>query len=76
MPMKQNATDNVAHLTKRWLSPFDLQQEYGFSKSMQSKMRMSSNRSTIPFCKIGGKYILYDRYKIDEWIQDHQVQGA
>ena len=65
--------------TKMWLSPDDLEQEYGFSKSTQAKMRMSSSRSTIPFCKIGGKYILYSREQINEWIKDHQVhqvQGA
>lgn len=61
---------------KRWLSPDDLEQEYGFSKSTQSKMRMSSNPSTIPFSKIGGKYIRYDRTMIDQWLEDHQVQGG
>lgn len=60
----------------RWLSPDDLQQEYGFSKSSQAKMRMCSNPSTIPFSKINGKYIRYDRCLIDQWLEDHQVQGA
>lgn len=61
---------------KRWLSPDDLQQEYGFSKSTQAKFRMQKNKSTIPFSKIGGKYIRYDRALIDQWIEDHQVQGG
>lgn len=60
---------------KRWLSPDDLQEEYGFSKSAQAKMRMASNSSTIPFSKIGGKYIRYDRQLIDAWLEEHQVQG-
>jgi len=64
-----------AKLTKRWLSPADLADEYGFSKSSQSKMRMSSSSSTLPFSKVGGKYIRYDRVAIDAWLEDHKVQG-
>jgi len=64
-----------AKLTKRWLSPDDLVEEYGFSKSTQSKMRMQKSNSTIPFSKVGGKYIRYDRVAIDKWLEEHQVQG-
>lgn len=62
--------------SKRWLSPSDLESEYGFSKSWQAKARMSSNACSIPFCKIGGKYVRYDRYEIDAWIACHHVQGG
>lgn len=61
---------------KRWLLPSELEAEYGFSKSTQAKMRMASNSSTIPFSKIGGKYIRYDRLAIDKWLEEHQVQGG
>lgn len=61
-------------LKKRWLSTGDLEKEYEFSKSSQAKMRMASNSSTIPFSKIG-RYIRYDRYLIDAWLEQHQVQG-
>ncbi len=60
---------------KRWLDPTDLESEYGFSKSTQAKMRMSSNASTIPFSKIGAKFIRYDRLLIDKWLEDHQING-
>lgn len=60
----------------RWLSPDDLEAEYGFSKSWQGKARMTSNPSSIPFSKIGGKYIRYDRYQIDRWLEEHQIQGG
>lgn len=63
-------------LNKRWLSPDELEAEYGFSKSVQGKMRMASNRSTLPYSKIGGKFIRYDRVAIDKWLEDHQVQGG
>lgn len=65
-----------AKIGKRWLSPDDLEKEYGFSKSTQAKMRMASNCSTIPFSKINGKYIRYDRIAIDEWLEEHQVKGV
>ncbi len=61
---------------KEWLTPTDLENIYGFSKSWQSKSRMSSNSSTIPFSKIGGKFILYKRELINAWLEAHQVQGV
>ena len=62
-------------LEKRWLTPKELQNEFGFSVSSQAKMRMTSNSSTIPFSKIG-KYIRYDRVEIDRWLENHQIQGG
>ena len=60
---------------KRWLTPEELEVEYGFSQSAQAKMRMANTSSTLPFSKIGGKYIRYDRNLIDCWLEKHQVQG-
>ncbi len=65
---------NLINTQKEWLTPTDLEQEYGFSKSTQSKMRMNSNSSTIPFSKIGGKFIRYNRNRINEWLHNHEVQ--
>ena len=61
--------------TKRWLTPAELEAEYGFSKSAQAKMRMASNSSTLPFSKIG-KFIRYDRQEIDRWLEENKVQGG
>jgi hypothetical protein len=61
---------------KRWLSPNELEAEYGFSKSSQAKMRMASSSSKIPFSKINSKFIRYDRLLVDKWLEDHQVQGG
>lgn len=63
-------------IEKRWLSPEELQEEYGFSKSTQAKMRMASTKLKIPFAKIGGKFIRYDRYEIDKWLELHKVVGV
>ena len=71
----QESTDITTFIRKRWLSPSELEAEYGFSRSVQSKMRMQSSNSNLPFSKIG-KFIKYDCEAIDEWIQNHQVQGA
>ncbi len=69
-----DCAEKYAKLAKRWLSPSELAEEYGFSKSAQSKMRMQSNPSCLPFSKIG-KYIRYDRVAIDRWLEQHQIQG-
>ncbi len=60
-------TENV--LQKRWLSPTELEDEFGFSRSTQAKYRMDRK---IPFNKLG-KYIRYDRYEIDAWLEDAKV---
>ena len=60
---------------KRWLNPSEFHEEFGFSKSSQAKMRMSSNASNIPFSKIG-KRVMYDRQSINIWLENHQIQGA
>ena len=54
----------------RWLSPEDLEREYGLKEATMSKYRM---RRDIPFSKVGSKIIRYDRQKIDEWLEDHEM---
>lgn len=44
---------------KRWLNPKELEELYGFSRSWQSKARMSGSGSSLPFSKIGS-YIRYE----------------
>ena len=58
---------------KRWLTPKELEEEYCFSKSVQSKMRMLSSKKKIPFSKVGSKFIRYDRFEIDKWLEIHKV---
>ena len=67
-------TESINTVNKRWLNPSELELEYGFSKSAQAKMRMTSSNSNMPFSKIG-KFIRYDRIAIDKWLEDHCVQG-
>lgn len=65
--------DDYPSVPNRWLTPKQLAAEYNFSESWQSKARMASSKSTLPFSRMG-KFIRYDRYKIDQWIEEHQVQ--
>ncbi len=71
---KIDYASRYAGYQKRWLSPDDLENEYGFSKSTQAKMRMASNSSTLPFSKVGSKVIRYDRQLLDKWLENHKVR--
>lgn len=57
---------------KVWLTPNELEREYGFSKSTQSKYRMNKK---IPFYRVG-KFIKYEKSEIDNWISQHQIVRA
>jgi len=57
----------------RWLTPDELELTYGFSKSWQSKNRMISNKSKLPFYKLG-RFIRYKQSEIDAYIEEHKFQ--
>jgi hypothetical protein len=65
-----NKTMNKSITSKRWLTPTDLQKEYGFGLSSQSKLRSAKK---IPFSKMG-RYIRYDRFEIDKWIENNKIE--
>ncbi len=54
---------------KTWLTPDDLQTEYGISKVRQGALR---SKKMIPFSK-RGRYIRYNRADIDQWFLDAKV---
>lgn len=56
----------------RWLTPNTFELEHDIKKSTQAKYRM---KKLIPFSKIG-KFIRYDRYEIDKWLQNNKVVGT
>lgn len=58
----------------RWLTPDELEKEYAFSKSWQSKARMKDKNISLPFYKLGSKFIRYKKSEIDNWIQEHKFQ--
>lgn len=53
-----------------WLTPEELFIEFGFSLSTQAKYRQ---KRKIPFSKIG-RYIRYNRKKINEWLHNNHVE--
>ena len=55
---------------KEWLSPLELEEEFGIKVSTQNKMRM---RKSIPFSKINSKVIRYSRTKVNQWLEDAEV---
>lgn len=54
---------------KDWLSPVELEQEFGLKTSTQNKMRMAKK---IPYSKVGS-FVRYSRVKINEWLEDAAV---
>ena len=54
---------------KEWLSPLELEEEFGIKPSTQSKMRMSG---TLPYSKLG-KFVRYSRTKINRLLEGSEV---
>jgi len=59
----------VQTATKMWLTPPELQEEFGISLSTQSKMRVARK---IPYHKIS-KYVRYKREDINKMFDDGKV---
>lgn len=55
---------------KKYLTQEELEKEYDISISTQGKYRMAKK---IPFIKIGGRYIRYNREQIEAWLDSHSV---
>jgi len=55
---------------KEWLTPEELQEEYGISIHAQNRMRMERR---IPYSKIG-KFVRYKRSEIEKWLEDHKIE--
>ena len=72
----ENAKSEAIITQKNWLSPSELEAEYGFSKSWQAKARMKNSACPIPFTKIGGKHILYHRVEIEKWLEENKMNGG
>ena len=54
---------------KEWLTPQDLEIEFGIKISTQNKMRMARK---LPYSKIG-KFVRYNRSKINKMFEDAEV---
>jgi len=56
-------------IQKEWLTPSDLEKEFGIKTSTQNKLRMGRK---IPYSKIG-KFVRYNRAKINKLFEDAEV---
>jgi hypothetical protein len=65
----QELIDTVKKTQKEWLTPDELEAEFGILRSTQAKMRMAK---TLPYHKIG-KYVRYHRPDINEMFMDAKV---
>jgi len=54
---------------KEWLTPQDLENEFGIKVSTQNKMRSAKR---LPYSKIG-KFVRYSRTKINQMLEDATV---
>jgi len=63
------AVSKKLNTAKTWLTPDDLQNEYGVSKIRQGALR---SKKMIPFSK-RGRYIRYKREDIDQWFESAKV---
>lgn len=61
----------VMSAPKRWLRPDDLAEEFSISTNTQAQMRREGR---LPYSK-RGKFIFYDRFKIDAWLEDAEMVG-
>ena len=70
MRIAQNIKDfSMENTAKEWLSPTDINTEFGISISTQNKLRM---KKAIPYSKIGQK-IFYSRDEINKWLSEAKV---
>jgi len=52
---------------KDWLTPEDLEAEFGIKATTQANMR---SEKRIPYSKIGN-FIFYSRKKLYKWFEEH-----
>lgn len=59
---------------KRFLSPDQLRERFGFGKDWQAKRRSKAcpSNERIPFIKVGG-FVRYDEEVIERWLEAHVV---
>jgi len=65
----------IQMMQKRWLTPEEVYHQYGIGIYSQAKYRTKTNKSLMPFSKPSSRVVLYDRFLMNRWLEDHQVQG-
>ena len=65
-------------MLSKYLTPDDLAKSfdeggYAIAKPTQAAMR---SKKLIPYIKLSGRFIRYNREAIDKWMEDHAVPSA
>lgn len=68
-----NYAEKYALLTKKFVTPRELEEIYGFSRSWLSKCRMQGSKIHVPYIKVGG-HVRYSIEKVNQWLEDHQIK--
>jgi len=73
---KENSlsSNDEKKVPKRWMTPLDLEEYAGWSRSWQAKARINKSIH-LPYVKIG-KFVMYDKNLIDAFIEEHTVVGG
>jgi len=68
-----NYAEKYAQLTKKFVTPRELEEMYGFSRSWLSKCRMQGSKIRLPYIKLGGQ-IRYQIEAVNKYLEDHQIK--
>ena len=68
---KNKVESLLPSIDREWMSPVDVNRDYGWSTSTLAKWRM--NRVNLKFYKVSSKYIRYKRSDIIEFLEQHIV---
>ena len=57
---------------KKFITPMEFEAFFSVGTDAQSIWR---SKGILPYIKLGGRKVLYDREKIEKWIAKHEVAG-
>lgn len=57
---------------KKFITPMEFEALFSVGTDAQSIWR---SKGILPYIKLGGRKVLYDREKIEKWIAKHEVTG-
>lgn len=57
---------------KKFITPVEFEALFSIGTDAQSIWR---SKGVLPYIKLGGRKVLYDREKIEKWIAKHEVSA-
>jgi len=69
MNKKMDKYEKIKVTDKKWLTPFELELEFGIKEQTQKEKRRNNE---LPYHKFG-RFIYYKREDIDALFEDHKV---